>query len=60
MYYEFVFEQFVDGFVGFSSFEISDSGNQFLGDVLMISHAYFDGGQDPKFFFGDEMKVLDI
>ena len=55
---EFVLEQSLNGLEGLSSSEIADSGDEFPGDILVVSHAYFDGGEDPEFFLGDEVQVL--
>lgn len=58
MDYKLIFEKFLDGFEGLSSFEVADFGDKFLRDVLMVAHADLDGREDPEFLFGDEVEVL--
>lgn len=43
---------------GFSSFEVADTCDEFSSNVLVVSHADFDRGEDAQFFSGDEMHVL--
>ena len=59
MDYKLIFEEFLNGFEGLSSFEVADFSDKFFGNVLMIAHADLDSGEDPEFLFGDEMEVLD-
>lgn len=53
-----VLEQFLYGLEGLTSFEVADACDEFLGDVLVVTHADLDGRQDAHLFFGDEMQVL--
>ena len=59
MDYKLIFEEFLNGFEGLSSFEVADFSDKFFGNVLMIAHADLDSGEDPEFLFGDEVEVLD-
>ena len=53
-----VLEQLLNGLEGLASLEVANAGNEFLGDVLVVTHADFDGREDAHLFFGDEMQVL--
>jgi len=39
---ELVFEKLLNGLEGLSTLEVSDTGDELFGDVLMITHANLD------------------
>jgi hypothetical protein len=40
---ELILEESLDSFEGLSSFEVADTGDELLGYILVVAHAYLDG-----------------